>query len=195
MSLIMDTRTYCPECAREEEHEILSRTRGMRVRCRSCGAVHQVPEKKEKPPIKVKAIVSADEESRVCSIELAPDEICGIGDHHVAACGEEYIGIEISGIERGQQRVRRARAKDVTTLWTRKIEQVNVRVSLHDERKTIPLLIDVSGEEPFVVGEIYRQGNRRFRIANIKNRDGGSLRKEGQKSVARRIKRIYAYLL
>lgn len=195
MSRIMDARMYCPECAREEDHEILSRTRGMRVKCRACGAVRLVPEKKEKPPIRVKAIVSSEDTSRVCAIEIEPDEICRIGDHHVAVCGEEYIGTEISAIERGPQRVRRARARDVTTLWTRKIEQVFVRVSLHDKRRTVPLLLDVPGEEPFVVGEVYRQGNRRFRIAHIKNRDGGSLRNEGQKSIARRIKRIYAYLL
>jgi uncharacterized Zn finger protein len=191
----MDTRIFCPECGREEVCEVLSRTRGLRVRCTVCGTVRQVPPKKEKPPLQVKAIVSVEDSSRVCSIELAPDDICGIGDHHVATCGDEYIGVEISGIERGFQRVRRARAKDITALWTRKIEQVFVRVSVHDGRSTFPVLLDVSGDEPFVVGELYRQGNRRFRITNIKLRDGDSLRKEGQKAVARRIKRIYAYLL
>jgi uncharacterized Zn finger protein len=191
----MDTRMFCPECGREEEHQVLSKTRGWRVRCAACGTVRQIPEKKERPPLKVKAVVSEEDSSKVCIIELAGDEICRIGDHHVAACGEEYIGVEISGIERGQQRVRRARAKDITTLWTRKIERVHVRVSVHDGKTTIPILLDVSGEEPFVVGEVYRHGNRRFRIANIKLRDGDSLRREGQKGVARRIKRIYAYPL
>jgi uncharacterized Zn finger protein len=191
----MDTRMYCPECGREEEHQVLSKTRGLRVRCQSCGTVTQVPEKKERAPLKIKAIVSEEDRSKVCIIELATDEICRIGDHHVAVCGEEYSGVEISAIERGEQRVRRSRAKDITTLWTRKIEQVHVRVSVHDGKTTIPILLDVSGEEPFVVGEVYRRGNRRFRIANIKLRDGDSLRREGQKGIARRIKRIYAYPL
>jgi uncharacterized Zn finger protein len=69
---------------------------------------------------------------------------------------------------------------------------VSVRVSVHDGRATIPILLDVPGEEPFVVGELYRQGNRRFRITQIKLRDGDSLRNIGQKAVARRIKRIYS---
>jgi uncharacterized Zn finger protein len=191
----MDTRIFCYECGQKEVHEVLSLTRGLRVRCTVCGTVRQVPAKRERPPLNVKAIVSEEDSSRVCIIELAPDEMCGIGDHHVAACGEEYIGVEISGIERGLQRVRRARAKDITTLWTRKIEQVSVRVSVHNGRSTFPILLDVSGEEPFVVGELYRQGNRSFRITTIKLRDGDSLRKVGQKTLARRIKRIYAYLL
>jgi uncharacterized Zn finger protein len=153
-----------------------------------------VPEK-ERPHIRVKAIVSEEKTSRICTIELVHGEICGIGDRHVAECGEDYIGVEITAIEWGAQRVRRARAEDIPTLWTRKIEEVLVRVSVHDGRKTIPLVLEVSGEEPFVVGEIYRQGNRRFRIAHMKLRDGATLRKEGQKSVARRLKRIYGYPL
>jgi uncharacterized Zn finger protein len=195
MPLIMDARVFCYTCGRKEDHEVLSRTRGMRVRCRTCGTVQDIAPEKERPPLMLKAIVSAEGSSRVCSIELSPDETAGIGDRHVAACGDDYVGVEITGIERGPQRVRKARARDITTLWTRKIEQVLVRVSVHNRKSTVPVLLDVSGEEPFVVGEIYRHNSRRFRVAQIKLRDGDSLRVEGQKVIARRIKRIYAYQL
>lgn len=195
IQLMTEMKIFCPECGRTEVHEVLSRARGTRVRCTACGTVRVEPPKKERPPLKVKAIVSEEETSRVCTIELEHDEACAIGDHHVAACGEEYIAVEVSGIERGLRRVRKARAKDITTLWTRKIEQVSVRVSVHGGKKTVPVLIDVPGEEPFVVGEVYRKGNRRFRIAIIRLRDGNSLRITGQKALARTIKRIFAYLL
>lgn len=191
----MEKILYCPECGREVEHTVLSETRQLRVRCDVCGTVHLVVPEKERPPVMVKAVVSEEGTSRICAIELAHGEICGIGDRHVAECGDDYIGVEISAIERGPQRVRRARAEQITTLWTRKIEEVLVRVSVHDGRKTIPLVLAVPGEEPFVVGEVYRSGNRRFRIAHMKLRDGGSLRKEGQKAVARRLKRMYGYQL
>ncbi|HON81919.1 MAG TPA: HVO_0476 family zinc finger protein [Methanoregulaceae archaeon] len=191
----MERFLYCPECGRDVEHTILSNARQLRVRCDVCGNVHLVEPAKEKPPIRVKAIVSEERVSRTCAIELVHGEICGIGDRHIAECGEDYIGVEISAIDRGVQRVRRARAQDITTLWTRKIEEVLVRVSVHDGRKTIPLVLEVSGEEPFVVGEVYRQGNRRFRIAHMKLRDGATLRKEGQKAIARRLKRMYGYQL
>jgi uncharacterized Zn finger protein len=191
----MEKILYCPECGHDVEHTVLSETRQVRARCDVCGSVHLVFPGKVERPLQVKAIVSEEGTSRICAIELDPGEICGIGDRHVAECGEEYIGVEISAIERGPQRVRRARAQDITTLWTRKIEEVLVRVSVHDGRKTIPLVLAVSGEEPFVVGEVYRQGNRRFRIAHMKLRDGVSLRKEGQKAVARRLKRMYGYQL
>lgn len=191
----MDQELYCPECMHKVEHTVLATSRQIRVRCSVCGTVHQVSPPKEKPPLQVKAIVSEEGSSRTCSIELAADEKCMVGDRHVAACGHDYTGVEITGIERGLQRVRKARARDITTLWTRKIEEVVVRVSVHDGRTTTPLMLRVPGEEPFVVGEVYRQGNRRFRVASIKLRDGGSLRKEGQKALARRLKRIYGYPL
>jgi uncharacterized Zn finger protein len=192
IQLMAEIKMFCPECGRAEVHEVLSRARGTRVRCTVCGTVRVEPPKKERPPLKVKAIVSEEKASRVCSIE---HEACAIGDHHVATCGEEYIAVEVSGIERGLQRVRKARARDITTLWTRKIERVAVRVSVHDGKKTVPVLIEVPGEEPFVVGEVYRKGNRRFRIAIMKLRNGDSLRITGQKAPARTIKRIFAYLL
>ena len=113
----------------------------------------------------------------------------------MAVCGEEYIGVEVTAIERGQHRVRKARAKDITALWSRKIEEVLVRVSVHVGRSTVPLAIRVSGEEVFVVGEVYRVGNRGFLIAHMKMRDGASLRHEGQRGIARKIKRVYGYPL
>jgi uncharacterized Zn finger protein len=192
---MMEMRVYCPECRRMEEHTVLAQSRQTRLRCMVCGSVHQIPTAKEQPPLLVKTIVSEEATSRICGIELLADEPCQVGDHHVAACGEEYIGVEITAIERGQQRVRKARAKDITALWSRKIEEVLVRVSVHDGRATVPLVLRVSGEEPFVVGEVYRVGNRRFRIAHMKMRDGAALRHEGQKGIARKIKRVYGYPL
>ncbi|NLZ29568.1 MAG: hypothetical protein GX885_02280, partial [Methanomicrobiales archaeon] len=61
-------------------------------------------------------------------------------------------------------------------------------------RTTIPLYQTAEGEDEFVVGEVYTFGGRRIRISHIKLRDGPVIRKEGWKTVARRIKRIYGYI-
>ena len=87
-----------------------------------------------------------------------------------------------------------AEAEAVTTLWTRGIEQVVVRASIHTGRTTLPLYQAAEGEDEFVVGEAYTFGGRRIRISHIKLRDGPVIRKEGWKTVARRVKRIYGYL-
>ena len=115
-----------------------------------------------------------------------------IGDRMVAQCGDDYIGVEVTSIECGQKRVNRARPSDISAIWTRRIEEVVVRVSIHDGRNTFPLFLKVSGEEKFEVGMSYQYSGKKFRIIQIKLRDGAVMRKEGWNSVASRIKRIYA---
>jgi uncharacterized Zn finger protein len=191
----MNTEAWCPTCRDILDCEILADSRDLLVRCEQCGTVFHTPRQEEPEPIKVKAIVSAEGESKVCEIELFPDEMCAVGDHHVAACGEDYIGVEITGIEAGPKRLKKALAKDISALWTRKIEEVTVRISVHEGWKTIPLETCVAGETEFEVGKVYTVGKRKFRVAQIKIRDGGVLRKEGYRTVASRIRRIYGYPL
>jgi len=69
-----------------------------------------------------------------------------------------------------------------------------VRASVHTGRTTIPLYQTMDGEEVLVVGEAYTFNGRRIRISHIKLRDGPVMRKEGWKTVARRVKRVYGYL-
>lgn len=188
----MELETFCPACGEEQEHAILARSHDLVVRCEICGNVQRIPLPEEEKQIFVKAIVSYEDSSRVCRVELPEAETCAVGDRLVVECGEDYVGVEITAIERDEKRVKRAMASGISTLWTRKIEEVIVRVSLHDGRTTTPLFLDVSGEEPFEVGGIYRHSGRQFKIVQIKLRDGAVMRKEGWKTVARRIKRIYA---
>jgi len=184
----------CPACNEECEHEVLREAAELVVRCCECGRVHRVPRPPEPRILTVRAIVSRETESEVCCVEIFEDEVVAVGDHIVAECGDEAVGVEVTGIEVGAKRVRRAGAAEVTALWTRGIEQVVVRASIHAGRTTIPLYQTAEGEDEFVVGETYTFGGRRIRISHIKLRDGPVIRKEGWKTVARRIKRIYGYL-
>jgi uncharacterized Zn finger protein len=99
--------------------------------------------------------------------------------------------VEVTSIEAGGKRVKRAKAGDVTTLWTRAIDQVVVRASVHRGRVTKPLSVACDGDEEFFVGENWTFGTIPFRITHMKLRDGKVLRKEKQKAPARAIKRIY----
>ena len=184
----------CPACDEECELEVLREAAELVVRCCECGRGHRVPRPPEPRILTVRAIVSRETESEVCCVEIFEDEVVAVGDHIVAECGDEAVGVEVTGIEVGAKRVRRAGAAEVTALWTRGIEQVVVRASIHAGRTTIPLYQTAEGEDEFVVGETYTFGGRRIRISHIKLRDGPVIRKEGWKTVARRIKRIYGYL-
>jgi len=183
----------CPSCGEDADQEILSESRDLLVKCSLCGHVWHTEKQKIPKPVFVKAIVSREGESRICQVEFFPDDVCSVGERLVAECGEDVAGVEVASIESGPKRVEKALARDITALWTREIEDVVVRVSIHDGWKTIPVTISCDGETPFIVGEVYQAGKKRFKIAHIKLRDGAVLRKEGWKSVASRIKRIYGY--
>jgi uncharacterized Zn finger protein len=166
----------CPACGEETDQEILSESRDLLIKCSLCGHVWHTEKEKIPKPVFVKAIVSREGDSRICQVEFFPEDICAVGDRLVAECGEDVAGVEVASIESGPKRVEKARAEEITTLW-----------------KTIPVTISCDGETPFIVGEVYQADKRRFRISHIKLRDGAVLRKEGWKSVASRIKRIYSY--
>jgi uncharacterized Zn finger protein len=188
-----DTGYYCPGCSEETAHQVVARGRKLMARCLSCGVTHHVEEPAEPRPVLVRTIVSEEDVSRVCLVELEPGEVCRVGDSFVAECGQDFVGVEVTAIEKGARRVKRARGEEVSTLWTRKVEEVIVRISVHDGRTTTPVLVKLPGDEPLVVGEVYTFGRRRIRISRIKERKGGILWREGQKIEARRIKRVFSY--
>jgi len=182
----------CPECRDETEHEIVAESRDLLVRCTTCGHHQRIPKEREPQSLMIKTIVSREGTSQVCGIELAEDDECSVDDHLVAECGEDAFGVEVASIEcSGEKRVQRAKAKDIIALWTRAIEQVVVKISIHDGRKTIPVYMPCDGEQEFVVGEKYVVSGKRFQISHLKLRDGPLMRKEGWKTIAHRIKRIY----
>ena len=183
----------CPECKDETEHEVVSESRDRLVRCTACGHHHHVQREREPRSIVVKTIVSREGTSMVGLIEFAEDDECFVDDHLVAEVGDEAYGVEVSSIECGEKRVQRAKATTITTLWTRTIDQVVVKISVHDGRKTLPLYMDCDGETEFVIGEKYVVDGKRFKISHLKLRDGPLMRKDGWKTIAHRIKRIYGY--
>ena len=182
---------HCPECKDETEHEVVAESRDQLVRCTTCGHHQRIPKEREPQSLMIKAIVSREGTSQVCTIELAEEDECSLDDHLVAECGEDAFGVEITAIECGDKRVKRAKASAITTLWTRAIEQVVVKISIHDGRRTIPVYLECDGEQQFVVNEVYAAGSKRFRVSHLKLRDGPLMRKEGWKTVPHRIKRVY----
>ncbi|HDR73443.1 MAG TPA: hypothetical protein ENN85_05995 [Methanoculleus sp.] len=191
----MNLLVQCPVCDEEQEHQVLKENGSLLVKCTECGHVHRTEPPQRPSVIEVRAVVSRETESKMCTIELLSDEECSEGDLLVADCGDEAMGVEVTGIEVGDGRVARARADAISTLWTRLIDEVVVRASVHDGRKTIPVYARADGEEEFSVGEVVDFDRVRFRITQIKMREGQVLRKEGWKTLARKIKRIYGVRL
>ncbi|WP_321506857.1 HVO_0476 family zinc finger protein [uncultured Methanoregula sp.] len=181
----------CPECNDDTEHEVVAESRDLLIRCTTCGHHQRIPKEREPQVLMIKTIVSREGTSKVCGIEFAAEDECSVDDHLVAECGDDAFGVEVTSIECGDKRPKRAIASDITALWTRAIEQVVVKISIHDGRRTIPVYMECDGEAAFVVGEMYVVSGKRFKISHLKLRDGPLMRKEGWKTVAHRVKRIY----
>lgn len=184
---------YCPACAEECDHRVLKESGDLLVKCTECGHIHHVPKPPATQILTIRTIVSRERESEVCTVEMLGDDACVVGALVVAECGDEAFGVEITGIESGEKRVMHAPASEVTTLWTRAIETVVLKASIHRGRTTRPVYQAVDGEQEYVVGDVYTLGGIRFRVSHIKRRDGPVMRKEGWKTTARRIKRLYGY--
>ncbi len=185
---------FCATCDEETEHEVLSRTRSQVIKCTICGAVSRIPIPKEGKILQVKAIVSRENTSAVCRCELAEDEEVAVGDYLIAECGDgEGAGVEVMAIESGDKRLEKSTGDRIDTLWTRVIDQVVVRFSVHDGWHTLPLYVKCEGDEKFVVGDVYVIKGVKARIGHIRMRNGSVTKRRGKFEVANTIKRVYAY--
>jgi uncharacterized Zn finger protein len=187
----MNLNVHCPECGKEGEHVVLRESHDLLVQCPHCGHIHRIKKEKKEEIVILKTIVSEETVSKVCSVELLENEVCYVGNLLIAECDDDIAGVEVTSIETGAIRKNSAKASEITTLWARLIETVIVKASVHDGYRTLPLYQQCDGEEDFVVGEAYTFGKIRFRVTQIKLRDGAVMRKEGWKAYARKIKRIY----
>ncbi len=187
----MNTYCRCPSCGKENDHAILKEASDLLVQCADCGNIFHIARPQEPEVRVIRTVVSDAEISEVGSVELLEDEICGVGDLLVVEVGDEVFTVEVTGIECGDKRRNAAKAYEISTLWTRLVDEVVVKVSVHDKRRTIPYYIRCEGERDFVIGEIEKVEKIPFRITHIKLRNGSMMRKEGWKAYARKITRVY----
>jgi len=156
----------CEECG-EVPHRVLSgRVTGKdflvfqgTVKCSSCGRVTSVTYREDKP-VTVPIVVSAREKSDREEIELAPEEIVAVG----ARLDHEGHRLEITAIEVGERRVEAAPAKDVRTLWAKRMDRVIVKISVNKGNRTVSHELDAAPDEEFEIGDIVDLGKERVVI-------------------------------
>jgi uncharacterized Zn finger protein len=152
------------------------------------------PRPPEPEPVHVKTIISREAESSVGRAELTKGELIEVGDYIVAELDDgEGAGVEIMALEVGNKRVQKALAEEIDTIWSRAIDKVIVRISVHDGRKTVPFFVACDGDDRFTIDEIITIDRIRAKIDHICMRNGMIQRRKGKYEVANRIKRIYAY--
>lgn len=163
----------CSACGKVVPHRVLRGKIGGKeeivfegvVKCTDCGTVSNVVTREPKP-IQVPLIVSWLEKSERTSLEFSPDEDVEVGQE--LDLGDTQI--EITAIESGGRRVDGALAKEVATLWAKRIDQVRVKFSVNKGNRTVPHEVLAAPDEEFEVGEIVDLGKDRAVVHHIRTR-------------------------
>ena len=195
MSVPTSIMVECPMCKCETLHEVLSGKLSTKanavmdstVRCRECEHVHHIVIKVEKP-VEVPVIISWVEKSYRQKIVLGPEEVISVDDEIM--CGEELV--LVTSIESKGARKRRAKAKDIDTIWAKKYSKVRVPFSVSHAGKSFSEHVLAVPDEEFFVGDIVTVGNHEVVIHTIKT-EGRVMRTGGAQ--AREIVRVYGNIV
>jgi uncharacterized Zn finger protein len=192
MTIPSSVMVECPVCRIETLHEVLHGKLGGKaqavfestVRCKECGQVHPIVLKVEKP-IEVPIVVSWLKESKKSSIVVGPEDALSVEDEIM--CGDEPV--QITSIESHGARVRRAKARNIQTVWARRFDKIRVPFSISQRARSISDHVLAVPDEEFFVGDVLKVGKHEVVIHSIKIEDK-SLRTGGAR--ARDIVRVYA---
>lgn len=159
----------CEECG-EVPHRILSGRVGGTdavvfqgtVKCSSCGRIRSVTVREDRP-LPVPIIVSDGRESERGTIEFGSDEVVRVGER----LDFEGHHIEVTAIEDGERRVPSTKARNVRTVWAKRVDRVRVPVSVNKGNRTVTHVLDAAPDEEFEVGDIVDLGRERALIHRI----------------------------
>lgn len=163
----------CATCGEVAPHRVLRGKIGGKdeivfegvVRCSKCDTVSNVVTREPKP-ISVPLVVSWLEKSERTSLEFSPDEEVAVGEE--LDLGDTRIAV--TAIDSGGRRVGGAMAKEIGTLWAKRIDQVRVKFSVNKGNRTVPHEVLAAGDEEFEVGEIVDLGRDRAVVHHIRTR-------------------------
>lgn len=178
---------YCDTCKETTRHELVKERL---YRCSICGSHSQITPKKL---LELKAIFSSGSETEIGKITIEEDE-------EIVKDAEMIVDLEkgsevgrVTAIQLKDGRVVEfSKAKDAFAVWFRNVGEVYVRFSLHKRSVTTPYKALFDGETEFIIGETIEFERKKFRIHRIKLLDGRVLRREGERALAKEIKRVYA---
>ena len=133
------------------------------VKCSKCDQVRSVVTR-EPRPIQVPVVISFLESSERTSLEFSPDEEIDVGEE--IELGDSRL--RITSIEVGDRRMDGARAKEVSTLWAKRMDRVRVKFSVNKGNRTVPHDVLAAPDEEFEVGEIVDLGRDRAVVHHIR---------------------------
>lgn len=182
-------KLLCPNCNQETEHEILlikSRKNGAEytLKCKNCGYTYKKFIEDEKMR-ELKVVWSWRDKSEVRRIIRLEEDVLSVGDEIKV----EGINSQITAIDSQGRRVKKAKVKDIDTLWAKRFDKVVVKISVNMGPKTAKYEIIAHPDEEFYIGDILDLEKMHAVIHKIKTRERFIMRGG---AMARDIVRIYA---
>jgi len=183
----LNMELYCDSCKEVTKHELVKQNL---YRCSICGTHTRFSPPKE---VEIKAILSSDEKTEIGKVKVSEEDEIVKGSEMIVDLKEESKVGKVTAIQLKDGRmVEFSKARDTYSIWLRNVGEVSVKFSLHKRAVTTPYKMVFDGETEFVVGEVINIEGKKYRIHRIKLLDGGLLKREGEKALAKDIKRIYA---
>ena len=184
---------YCDTCDDETPHRILKGSIGTgknegfdgTVQCQECNLIHQTRIEVEKT-VDVPTIISTGSSSEKTSIEFYPREFVRVSDEILW----DDHNLLITSIEKRDKRVKGCEASEITTLWVKIFDSIDLNVSIVEGPNTKSEKINAAPEEEFEVGDLLEFGRTKVVITKIKVTQR-TIYREGKPVEARDIKRIY----
>jgi len=180
----------CPDCDDITDHDILKGRVGNdnitgTFRCTECGRIFsdtiRIPE-----ILNVKVLFSDGDVTDTTETRLESNELITIGDEFYMDDGRR-VCVTFMDVKDGS-RVKRAQADKIVRLWVKQYDVLSVKVSVNNDRVTIPLRVEAEPDDEFTVGMTLSFDDYDAVIHAIKTKD--RLLKKGT-AEAREIVRIY----
>ncbi len=180
----------CYVCNRETLHEVITGKMFEKkemfvgvIKCTECGTTRKETIKEQKP-VSVRMIVSEEGTSKKAEIRLMPNEEVKVGDEL------DFDGgiVLVTSVETARGRIEKAPAKDIVTIWTKRYNQVKVKLAVNRGDVTHSLYSYSAPSDEYTVGEELDINNAKIVIHAIKTTDKLLQRGSAQ---ARDIVRIY----
>ncbi len=181
----------CPDCDDVTEHKILRAKEGKSsvtgtFQCTVCGRVFSGTIKLPKK-FSVKVLFSEGDVTDTTQTTLLENEILAVGDEFDLDDGRH---VQITHIEMPDgSRRKKVPAPEIKALWVKAFDNLQIKVSVNDYKKTYSMISDAEPDDEFTVGMYMHFDLWDCAIHAIKTKD--KLLRKGT-AEARDIVRIYA---
>lgn len=163
----------CSKCDEYLPHQVLKGRMGKTslegtFRCTECGntfsATLKIPRQ-----FRVPVIISDGPVSEKSSTELEEDEIIAVGDEFFLEDGRR---LRVCSIDLGDgQRKKKAKTQDVKTIWAQQFDNLILKVTVNDNRKSYSRRVEAEPDDEFIIGQVLSVSDMDCYVHAIKTRD------------------------